>query len=428
MIIFVFLFAFIVLIYQKKTNRDYIVLLPYYLLIFDFVKIFPYWSDIKGYNGLELLLLFFFTSKFFFKRDWLYHNIKIIVLYAIIISLYLFTRMSFKEDTLNYITRYGITMFVFLLLPITIVNINPVRFKMLVDNVYKYLVLYLVLTLMFSIFKIGPNMYNTNLIYGLEHDQVNGPALAIVFLLFYRKLLNPRYNINLLAIILLFVLFLTFKRTPLIMLSFGVVFYFFSIGSILKKAGTIVIIGIVMFFGIYLYKELDVKRDKFFGKVDTEQEGRFVEIQNVINIIEIDESSYFWGNGELFNTRGQYGYDRNDDRPIHSFYGELLLGSGIVGVLSFLIFVIAIAIKSVNLNSAAKSGLMNNINFRTDEYFIKKNVHITFILCCCAILIFTAFVGPLRYIGYNAFLFFLIGSSISQIKNRCDGICISNYN
>ncbi len=400
---------FILLLYYKSVVPKYYLDLPVFLLIFDFIKILPFWNNISGYNGIELLILFFFMSDFILSKHWFRLNILDISLITFILISYYFSRTSFNEQPFNYLTRVGITAFIYLLFPIFANHISKKDFKLLIDKIFVYLKIFAIITIAFSLLKIGPNMYKTGLIYGLEHDQLNAPALALVFLWFFNSGLShqKKQSLYFITIIVIIIFFLTFKRTPLVIIFIGSIVYALFLKKLVYKISILSLLIFAYLSSIIIYNNIENKREDFFEPVNVEQEGRFIELESVYYIITENSNTFYFGNGELYNTRGKYGF-RQDDRPIHSYYGELLLGSGFVGLFLFFLYVFYINIKTYLL--------IHSIGYKKfiSLYYLYKNI-VPYIIASTLILFFTAFVGPIRYIGYNALLFLLLGSSFSQI-------------
>jgi O-antigen ligase len=74
-------------------------------------------------------------------------------------------------------------------------------------------------------------------------------------------------------------------------------------------------------------ENLDLRKSKFESSLT--DEGRYIENIAVINIITESPISFFWGTGEVFNSRGKYGI--YEDRMLHNDYANIIWSSGILG-------------------------------------------------------------------------------------------------
>lgn len=402
---------------QKKNNIDYILTLPYYLLLLDFVKVIPIWGDIGGYNGYTLFVLLYFMMGYIVNSKWLRNNVKSILILTISLCVYLFFRMSFADDTVNAISRYGSLVYVLILVPISMKFISPERFKKLINILYNYLIFYLIGTIILSTLKIGPNMYNTGIIYGLKDDQLNAPVFALITIWFFKKHLKKTNYLRIITFISILIFLFTFKRTPIIMLGIGLLFLILNFKNYFTRLSLIAAVVAVFSIQFFFLRSQQVqKRDKYSTSIDIDNEGRFIEMLNVNDIIKKDNNLFYFGNGKLFFTRGEYELDKFQDRPMHSFYGEILLGAGYIGLIMFLIFIASILFSSFSLHYSKKKYLLDNPNSFTKSKQPPDNVYLYFSLCSVIILLFTLFVGSIRYIGYNALFFFILGSTLGQLS------------
>ncbi|KKQ11737.1 MAG: hypothetical protein US22_C0015G0008, partial [candidate division TM6 bacterium GW2011_GWF2_36_6] len=241
---------------------------------------------------------------------------------------------------------------------------------------------------------------------------------------------NNKKHLIVISILAILIFFFTFKRTPIIMISIGFFFLFFTLRNVMLKFMLFLVVVFAIYGGSYIIDELSSsKRDKFSLNVNTENEGRFIEIVNINELMKNDNGLLLFGNGKLFFTRGEYGLTKFEDRPIHSFYGEILLGTGYIGLILFVLLIFIILSVTISKNRISKKNLKISNDKDYVCKFIKDNTYLKFIYCAISILIFTSFVGSIRYIGYNGLFFLILGATIGQLYQLYrNGIYISNYN
>lgn len=398
----IFFLLFIVFLFLKKELTIYY--LPIFLLVLDFGKSLFYHSDsIYGYTGFEtLFFLIFIIYSFNIYHTKIFKFSFILIIFLV----YLFFRLDLSVIWINKLARYSTVLFPFLLIPISYLATNSEKkFLLSIKLISLYLTIYIVFTIFVSLFKIGPNMYGTGIIYGLEHDQTNTPAVLISILFLClpivkrKKILSAKF-IYFLFLAVVLILVLTLKRTPLLIIFSNVIFYYVLRGKNLKNTILFLPLILIFYLGSSQFVNLLTERREFSESYDYEKEGRYIEYFGVWEVLSASEIAILFGTGDLFDSAGKYNL-WNKARPLHSSYSQILFGSGIIGVLLFIVFFITLLKKS-------------------KQYYDKtnkdsKDIIILFIVQIISYLLIS-FAGGLRYTGYTGVAFIYIGSFLGYLR------------
>lgn len=349
------------LIAKKRFHAIYF--LPIFILILEIAKnVFYEFGIEKGFNGWQIGILLVYTFYFIYKypRKMLFYNIFI----ALFLAFTLF-RISFFIDILSLGTRYFTMFFLLLLIPASFyVSRTTENLRVLNRSIIVCMIIFLVFSVISSVLQFGLNMYNTGVIYGLAHDQVNGPAVSVLLLPLIIPLLDSKLKKVLvlgLAAAIVIILILSLKRTPLIIIALGYMIFVLLSRTGARKILLIIPLVVVGYVGLSLVTKYSLERQKFRVNFDIGKEGRYIETQLVLELLSKDTMTLLLGTGELYDSRGKYNFTKYYDRPIHSSHIEILHGAGFVGLFLFVLILLSLLTRGHWLYKQTNQDTMSSI-------------------------------------------------------------------
>lgn len=261
-----------------------------------------------------------------------------------------------------------------------------------------------------QVFKIGISVYLEDSFYlGGALVQVTYFLVAVClispFVIRFQsndKYTNIKYFIILISIILTLVALRRISIAALIG-GFGV-YYIFSVNKMKNfkyiTAGILIILILLPVYGPTLTERIDARID---STVEITEESRFGETAAVyLDFLEVNLTQKLFG-AELFNSEEYFAYDPEffyvfgGRRPLHIDYNIILHGSGLIGLLLYIILHFKILMKIVN------SKVTDD-----DSKEIKAILYSLFF-----ILILFPLSGSIAGIGFRSILFLLFGSFLS---------------
>lgn len=380
-------------LYYRKGSKVFIYL-PGFLMIYDFGKnLLDKEGIAAGFNGFEMFSIY----TIYVLLPMTYHGLAYIKRYffpILIFTIYLGFRIDYSISFVNFVTRHGSVTLVLLMMSIgaysarNILDLNDFK-KMILFQ----LRVFSIVSVVASILKLGPNMYNTGIYYGFQHAQINGVAvsLGLLPLMLNRKLMQLSRRELLEAVFAGLLLVISFRRTPVIIIAVGVMFSLIFSTQIRQKFISILAVIVVVTTVVFISSSVGERRSKFDIQVDYQREGRYLEAVNVYEILSADHQ-LLMGNGTTFHNRGMYGF-RQEDRPLHVPIIQILFGAGFLGAGLFLIIGTQPALRSVRL-------------VKTHTVELRFSAILMYLF---SVFIIMSFVGGLRYYAYAIPLLFFTG-------------------
>lgn len=332
--------AFFVFLYKRHKKNSFL-FLPLVMLFIEMIRnLFSHFGIEAGISGLQASVLFLYVGMgywHYFRRP---KNI-LFMLFTWLFILYLSTRINFSTDTFSMITRivnFSLVLSIFPLVRSLYSDFDYSRTNFLIIIMFRSAIYFVVYVFVCSLFKIGPNMYSTNLIYGFEFEQwYYGSLLVACYPLFRRYKVSKIFYMNIITIVLILILILTLRRLALVVIFSSTFVYFiynlkykFNFKVILFTFLSVITGVLAVFFtDFYKYRE-----SRFSDEYELENEGRYVEWFLANEQISNYGNSPITGTANLFNEVGNYGF-KKDDRNMHSTYTKLLYGSGYLGMIWF---------------------------------------------------------------------------------------------
>jgi len=278
--------------------------------------------------------------------------------------------------------------------------------------------LFLINFIIFTGFHIGHS------VYGGEHSIRAGDlhhsrlyAGSLVILLSFVLLKYTKYKLRDIVLLtsLMIILILSLRRTAIIIILTSLAIYIFSYKRIQAlKISIILLLLLIITFPIYkdpLNDVLEARGQRVVVSEETiEEESRFREMQVVTEkVLSFTDLNYSFFGEEYLNSFGTYSTPEfmfPDTRILHTDYAVVLHGTGIIGLLFYLIFLILILFKAY--------------------FFIKKfgyrNELSILILMLLTTLIIVTISGSILNVTFRTMFFIILGAcfrSVDElIKNR----------
>jgi hypothetical protein len=120
-----------------------------------------------------------------------------------------------------------------------------------------------------------------------------------------------------------------------------IAFFIFSRKNISTLKQTFLIITAISAISIYIYiNELYLIRESRFSEdYELNEEGRFIEFELTLYILNESPSTALFGVGSIFDEKGKYGFTRRKVRPMHGTYSRILFGAGYIGLGLFFVVI-----------------------------------------------------------------------------------------
>lgn len=281
-------------------------------------------------------------------------------------------------------------------------------FYYLVNNLWIFLFYFSMYFLISNYFNFGYDLYRGGFIIG--YNSLNGlylPIFSIIFVLFFQNQINNR-SIRIITILLSIVNVLIYvailKRTLLLILILGLIFYIFINTSpkVIMRFLFLFSLSFVAFF-FFLFDDFQntlESRQKYFSEeYEVSSEGRVTENFHVISIMKNNPKELLFGTGEIFNDRKYLSfsfYERS--REIHNSYARIFWNGGLFALFLFLYFYWIQG--KVMLNTFAiihkKQKLYKEMFWFGFVFILLRAVN--------------DLSSGITYLGYNAFCYLIIGN------------------
>ena len=284
-------------------------------------------------------------------------------------------------------------------------------------RILKFIVLSCIISYFFfaysTIYEIGRTAYKNQFLYFGYQSLATQFVFCIIFIssFFFRdKIFSKIINHNIFSVITIIILLLSFRRTNFLILLIGMYFLIFKL-KIFKSffIRIIPLIMLVLFvFGDFLLQDISLvleNRERILKVENYRNEGRLLETELAFKSISKSYLTLFFGSGNLFNSANNYGFYSADSntytRPIHNDYARILFGSGLIGLLLYLVFLVSIYL---NLQKLKPSRNCQNYN-------LIYNFNLFLIIS----LFFIGFSSGLTDIFYRIVMMSLIGGGLKLL-------------
>ena len=328
---------------------------------------------------------------------------------------YLLILIPFSSNPFNTFRIYLQVSVSLLMFPVSYFIFNRLKDWKKLNNSMIWIMLIIVInTLIGSIFGFGRRYYTqdedflTGFLYG---SRLYPGSIALILLPLILPLIQKR-KYKLLVYILSFsvfiILVLSMRRTAFLIVLVGYFIYF--IFSVKKKTLLFGILGFICIFYISLPIFNNILTTRFEARKERfqlnfyESEGRYIETILVFNDFKSFELIKKLFGTELFNSPGNFGEGVLGGRQIHSDILVLIHGSGVVGLVLYL--------------------LVHYRIFRTFIYYKKKLPNVAYIkemiavfISLFIIILVVSTIGGIHAITFRSIFFIYLGAILGIFRN-----------
>ncbi|NMC67722.1 MAG: hypothetical protein GYA61_05780 [Spirochaetales bacterium] len=265
---------------------------------------------------------------------------------------------------------------------------------------------------------IGDTVYgaeNAIRVGNLHHSRIYAGSLVVLISLIFIKYSNNKIRDLTLIGTLIIILVLSMRRTALLIIITGIAVYLISYRSVnVFKISLILIIFIISTYP--LYKEpLNEIIEKRGTRIETseeviEEETRYLEVLAVTEkIFSFNDFKYSLFGTEFLNSFGTYSTEKiklPNDRILHTDYAVILHGSGLIGLILYLIFLLQILLIIIHWIKI---------------YGFKNDISIFYVMLYLSLVIVTIS-GSILNITFRTFYFIILGAINGYTKNQINRI------
>jgi len=407
--IVIFLPLFI--LYRKKYK--FLFYIPLINCIVGIFNIYFYEYDYILSNIITTIILIFIIY------IWM-NEIKLnkINIFIFLFFLYLLILFSNSSNIINSLRRFRHIFISMMMFPVSYVIIINIRHIKKVNNIMIIVLFLTIINILIGIlFHIGRETYyggTKELLTGNLIDSKLFPAaLGIVLLPIIYPLENhgKKLFITILSIFAVILLAFTMRRTVFLIITVGYFIYFIYSKQKLKiLLSTIcILIIIISLFPIYknpLLTRFSIRADQ--GKFSRDfyyNEIRYVESIYVLNkIFSFHDIKYSLFGKEVLNSEGNYCNGIYGERPLHLDFNVILNGSGILGLLIYILIYYKIYRKFIFITTnLSKNGYIYSL----------KNMFISFFIISIIVSILN---GGIWSMPYRSVIFIYLGGILRILE------------
>lgn len=302
------------------------ILFPVPILHYSGVAIFPIYFLIP----LTIVILPIIIKK---KTYWLNPLTKIIWLYRFVM-VFIFFVSSFQSISIETINAFGFFLGVTILFEFCFIfNLNTERFFCIFNKVFVILLVYCAVIIGYYFIKINYLIYIVPYVRRFITFYPNKFAVLLVIHFWMRKFYLKSRN-NIVDIGILIMVFVSLSRTAILVLMLSLIIYFIKNYQLNLKT-FLKLFLVLIILGVPIYISLNQKAISDRATLERTFSNRMYIWSNVM---KFSKDNLFLGAGfkrssEILNFYN-VGYN-----SIHNSYIEVLIKSGVIGLLSFIMFI-----------------------------------------------------------------------------------------
>lgn len=380
-----------------KLRYKAVFLLPAYIVIFD--VLYGFYQTGSGFGALRNISLFIFLTVLVFrKKTTLYTNIFINVFLLYTMAL-LFFSSDFKVSAMNYLVVYN--SFVCFLIGFNYLR-NLDNLKILNTGLIILAIVFIINSIISAVFNLGRDYYGSGFTSGgFVIMKLYSPALFVALLPIILPLAKKEYRkfIIILASLVYIFLIISMRRTAIFIPVLCYFIFFLLSKDKIKIISAVTGFAFILllaypFYQKVLHNQL-AARDYFEGRT-LEDEYRFKETIIIYEETFSNLKTALTGE-EVFNSIGNYNNGNWGLRPIHVDYNKLIHGTGLIGLVLYIMIFLNMFLKFIKYRNALPD----------EPYF--DNIKSVFIMLLVIILVI-GFSGGILAISYRAVLLIYMGS------------------
>ncbi len=373
-------------------------LLPVFVVIFDvIIAFYPIGSGFGTLrNSIFLILIIFLSIK---NKRLLSINIWIIIFFIYVLILIMLSSDK-KTSFANYISAL-VSMLSF---PIGFCYTRNIKdLKIINFSMIAAAIIFIANNILCLLLGIGLDAYGgMYTIGGFVGSRMFSAAIFLILLPLILPLNTSRINkliIALSTVVFIFI-FLSMRRTSVFIIVFGyILYFFFSKKKVMLIATSITfLLLVILLYPLYknsLIRQLQA-RSEIYENPSIENEARYKETFIIIKETFSNIKTSLIGK-EAFNSAGNYNKGKWGERPLHIDYNVILHGTGLIGLILYVLIFIDIYRKY----------LMYAKYIPDETYFheLKAIFKIMFILT-----LIVALNGGIFSVSYRTIIFLYLGS------------------
>jgi len=397
----IFIIAFI------KIKYELILFLPLFYIIYDiFYIVYGDGAFIGSFRNGTLLILSI-AAMFYYKKKLVSFN-----WWLSILLIYFFILIHFSSNYIGSLNSYINILNSIIVLPLSYLVIKDIyQIKKLNITLINVLIIFILTMIMSSYFHLGRGFYESEFfIGGFEFSRLYTAPIIIILLPAILPLLkrSGRISIIIISTFVMILLIVTLRRTAIIIPVLGYVLYFIFSDKKSKTTSTILFVLVLILVTFPLWDQ--ILQTRVFARSNIvspnysiEHEARFLETQSIIDKFRLNKSMIPFGN-ELFNSTGHYWIGKTTNRPLHVDYNIILYGSGVTGLLIYILFYMLLYKKSKKI--------MYSLPKKTYYTTLKSTFYVIYFIS-----IVVSFSGGMHSITFRAIMFIYMGAILGFIQN-----------
>ncbi|MDD3876067.1 MAG: hypothetical protein PHT69_05565 [Bacteroidales bacterium] len=358
--------------------------------------------------------------KFFFKHKSI-SNVSAFIYLWVVYQLILLPFSSDIGYSFNIFLKVNLTLFLFLA-AFKIGSVN-IEWPKLVNSIVFILVLFVLYTIVNSVFKLTPAQYVKE---GEESDfSTGGIAGSSLFTISYVLLFLPlivshvspfkKKIVIFFGIIAFVILLLSLRRTTIIILIIGYLIHIFFARKYIGRAIGIaffVLLALFILFPFFypmLESRFELRSDRFEEDAYL-NEGRFIETVYITDeVFTFEDIKYSFFGKEIWNSVGNYAGGFYGNRQIHVDYMNILNGSGLLGLTLYLLIFIVMFIEYLKVKPPNSNKNLNN-----NYTLLIKSTFISFFIA----ILLTSFSGQMYGITHRGISLTVLGLCLGYLRNE----------
>ncbi len=390
--------------------KKLLIYIPPSLLFIQMINIF--FSDYLSYPRALILILIVFYA--FLTRKFRFDNIARILIIFLIFTFIVSLRSS---DLIVSISGY---LSILVSMSFYIISYNSFKSYKDFFEFKKWLlwisILFILNAVIFTGLGLGTAIYGGEEVLktgeGLHHNTIYTGVLVIILSYEFLKKINKKLLYIILITSVIIIIFLTFRRTAIILMLLSYLLYILmgKKKNVIKyiTATVFVLLTTSPLYITPLMNVAEARGARATFKYGIENTSRFLETKVITEkIIESSDLDYQLFGMEYLNSFGTYSTKYFEIRPgriLHTDYAVILHGSGIIGLLIYIIFLLLTLVKA----------------FRAIKYLGVGNSLSIYLMSLSIILIAVTFSGSLLSITFRTTFFILLGAlnRISDVEIR----------
>jgi len=407
------------------NNRDQIALLslPVISVSAEIIKSFFEFSKVMAIrNNLCMAIVLFLVFRHF--QDVVRFNTTLLLL-AMYLLICLIGQGAGYEAYQSWVMAFESK----LMLPLSFVLLNKESdVKSMTQTILTTGVLFTIFIALFLILGIGENQYGGTDGFtagAFKFSRIYTGSFFLISLpmiMFWNRKKAFRNFLPVIGLVTTLILILSTRRTAVVLvLSGGVLFLFWFMDKLPKVIlwSSVAVLLLTALFPLYngiLMKQLEKRQHVFVEQngFDLESETRYDEtLAAWTERFKSNELSTAFFGAHLFNSQGNYNEGIHKDRPLHLDVNIILHGSGIIGLVLFILFYSELILTYFK-NRVTPASVKEKI---TEATFIS-------VLACMLMLIFS---GGLTAVTHNMMASLIAGACLKQITISRSAGSIHHY-